>query len=96
MSKHIVIGWKHKQGDVEGYKYDYISVYSVARMKPDDNTRGSAGIELKAESTLKDKFKVIDFTKGPVPCDLETEVFAKGKGASEEIVVNVTPLSPKP
>lgn len=94
MAKLNVLGWKHSKGDFNGQAYDYVTVYTLARMQAKDNQRGFAGIEMRGESVLLEKLKKIEFA-GPVPCEVETETVATGKGTFAELVINVTPITQK-
>lgn len=90
-----VMGFKHSKGDFNGNAYDYVTIYTVARMRAADNQRGFAGIEMRGEPYLVESLKKIEFT-GPIECEVETEMVATGKGTFAETVVKVTPVaSPK-
>lgn len=93
MAKLQVLGWKHSKGDFNGTPYDYVTVYTLARMQAKDNQRGFAGIEMRGEPQLVEKLKKIEFT-GPVACEVETEKMATGKGTFADYVVSVTPCQP--
>jgi hypothetical protein len=90
--KMKVIGWKHSKGEFNGNAYDYVTIYTLARLEQKDNQRGSAGIEMRGESQLVEKLKKIDFGS-EVVCDVETETRATGKGQFAEMVVNVLPVA---
>lgn len=89
--KMNVMGFKHSKGEFDGTKYDYVTIYTVARMKAADNQRGFAGIEIRGEPHLVEKLSKIEFSN-TVPCEVETEMVATGKGQFQEMVVNVTPI----
>jgi hypothetical protein len=94
MAKLNVLGWKHSKGDFNGTPYDYVTVYTVARMQAKDNQRGYAGIEMRGEPSLVEKLRKLEFN-GPISCEVETETVATGKGTFAELVINVTPVTQK-
>lgn len=91
MAKFNVMGYKHSKGDFNGMPYDYVVVYTVAKLKRSDSQAGAAGIEFRAETSLLDKFKKMDFSM-PVVCDVQFETVATGKGGFQELVVDVNPI----
>lgn len=94
MAKQHVLGWKHSAGEFNGQRYDYVTVYMMSRLQRKDNQQGYAGVELRGEPALAEHLKKINFN-GPIPCEVETETMAIGKGQSVEMVVSVTPLKPQ-
>jgi hypothetical protein len=93
-TKSLITGFKRMKGEVEGFKYDYVKVFGIAKLKPDDDQRGAAGVEMKALPDVFDKLKKINFSTF-VMCEIDTETYAKGKGASEEYIVDIKPVDPK-
>jgi len=91
--KMLVLGVSLHQGEYEGNKYDYMKVYMVARQQQSDERKGSAGIDMRADSSLFQQASKIDF-KQPLFCDLETEMQATGGGNMKETIVNITPCKP--
>jgi hypothetical protein len=89
--KQNLLGWKHSKGNFEGTDYDYVVLYLLARMQKKDNQAGSAGIEVRGEPALVEQLRKMDFGK-PVPCDIQTETIALGKGQCQELAVKITPL----
>lgn len=92
--KAQVLGYKHSKGDFNGQVYDYVTVYTIARMQRKDNQAGYAGIEMRAEPHILEKLKKIEFNS-PVLCEIETETVATGKGSFSEFVVSVVPVQSK-
>lgn len=89
--KTQVLGFKHSKGDFNGQAYDYVTLYTIARMQRKDNQAGFAGIEMRGEPQLLEKLRKIEFT-GPILCEVETETIATGKGTFQEMAVNITPI----
>lgn len=89
--KMNVCGFAHKKGEYEGRPYDYVTIYCISKMEQKDTQRGAAGIDMRGEPQLIDKLKKIEFN-GIIPCEVETEPRAIGKGQFVETVVNVTPI----
>lgn len=86
-----VTGWKHSKGAFEGRDYDYVLIYCITKMEQKDTQRGAAGIEMRGEPQLVEKLRKMEFN-GVLPCDVETEPRATGKGQFVETVVNITPV----
>lgn len=89
--KMLVLGWKHSKGSMNDFNYDFVTVYCLSRMEQKETQRGSAGIDMRGDPILVEKLQKIDFGQ-PVPCEIETEARATGKGQFVETVVNVTPI----
>lgn len=90
--KMNVIGWKHSKGEFNGNAYDYTTLYCLAKMEQKETQRGTAGIEMRGEPALVEKLKKIEFN-GVIPCDLDTEPRAIGKGQFVETVVAIVPVN---
>lgn len=91
MAKMQVMGFKHSKGDFNGQAYDYVMIYTKAKMQQKETQRGYAGIEIRGEPQLMEKLKKINFGPDPVLCEVETETIATGKGAFVEMVVDIMP-----
>jgi len=59
--KQLVTGYKHSKGDFDGTPYDYVVVYSIARLKTSESQQGMAGIEMRGEPSLLEQLKKITF-----------------------------------
>ncbi len=92
--KMQVTGWRHSKGDFDGVAYDNLTIYCISRLKAGDNQRGAAGIEMRCEGHLKEKLMKIEFN-GVIPCEIETEAVATGKGNFQETVVSINPIVQK-
>lgn len=92
--KMLVTGWKHSKGEFNGNNYNYVTIYCVSKMAQNENQRGSAGIDMRGEPELIEKLRKIEFT-GAIPCEIETEARATGKGQFVETVVNIAPIQAK-
>lgn len=93
MAVHQIIGWSHKKGEVNGNHYDFVIIHSVAKQKQTEVQRGMAGIELRGEPFLVEKLAKIQFN-GVVPCNIDLEAQATGKGQYRDIVVHIEPVAP--
>ena len=91
--KTEILGFKHSQGDVDGNKYDFITVYCIARLPTKENQKGRAGIEMRADLSLKQRFEAIDYKTNPI-AELEIEKVAIGKGMTTDLVVEFKILPP--
>lgn len=88
-----LLGFKHSKGEFQGRSYDFVTLYLLGRMSQDDNQRGSAGYEMRAEPSIKESLQKINFN-GPIDVELQIEKRPTGKGQFVDTVVNVKTLKP--
>lgn len=96
--KLYILGFKHSKGEFEGRSYDYVVLFSTAKMEQKDNQRGSAGIDMRGDSILVEQLNKMNFS-APVLCEIEKEPRAIGKGQTVDTVVSCVPVAlsqPKP
>lgn len=87
-----ILGWKHSKGEFEGRAFDFVTVYTQARMEQKDTQRGSAGIEMRGDPSLLEPLKKLNF-QGSLSCEVTTEPRATGKGAFIETIISIVPTA---
>lgn len=93
MNRMTIIGWKHSKGDYNGNAYDYAVLYAVTKMEQKENQRGSAGIDVRGDSSLVEQLQKLDFSKGALDLNIEIESRAVGKGQFVNTAVSIQPIS---
>lgn len=95
MAKMKVIGSSRHVGEYEGRKYDYTTVYAIARQDGSTGTRvGYAGMEMRALPEVFEQVRGLNLTYDGLDCEVTTETMARGKGQYVETVVKVEPIKP--
>ncbi len=94
--KMKILGYKHSKGNFEGTEYNYVKLFSIARLETKEIQQGGAGVDMRGIPELLPVLRKQDLWNGGqgVEFDVVTEAIAKGGGNTQEMVVGLKLLQP--
>lgn len=90
-----LIGVQKVKGEVEGNSFDFARFYGIGKLQKSESVTGYAGIELRGEPHLYDKFLKFDFKKEGSLFNVEIEQVATRGGDFKNMITSIEPVLSK-
>lgn len=91
-----LLGVQKVKGEVDGNPFDFARIYGVGKLPTSENTSGYAGIEIRGEPHIYEKYLKFQFAKTGTLFNVEIDQVAGKSGEFKNMVTSMEPVTPVP